>query len=363
VGIVGGGIIGASAAAFLAEAGASVILVERDDIGAAASGRNSGVIQHPFDPDLAALYHDTLRLYRDLEVRDAGFRLPRQPAGLLLLSADEEEVRVAASAIATRAAELDPEVIAPAQLRLTEPGLADDLWACRLTTGHPVAPAAATSAFAARARRAGARVVVGVSDAAVALDGTRAVGLRYGPGEEVPCAAVLVAAGPWTPQLVPGWREGPPITSLWGVVVSVQLPGAPHHVLEELGIDRPGSPPDELFSLVPAGVYTSVGSTFLAARPDADGRAVRVLERAVRFVSALRGADVRGVRVCARPRSFDGRPLIGPVPEYQNLYVCAGHGPWGISTGPASAELVAAQILGRSNGENPFSAARVAAMS
>lgn len=339
-----------------------MLLIERDEIGAAASGRNSGVIQHPFDRDLAALYHDTLRIYRDLEERDVDFRLPPDPAGLLLLSADEDQVRLAASAIGTQAAELDPELITPAQLKSTERGLADDLWACRLATGHPVAPAAATSAFAARARRAGTQIVVGAADAVVVFDGSRAVGLSYRADEEVRCRAVLVAAGPWTPGVVPAWRDAPPITSLWGVVVSVQLPGPPRHVLEELGIDRPGSPPDELFSLVPSGGSTSVGSTFLAARPNADERAGRVLERAVRFVPALRAADVRSVRVCARPRSFDGRPFIGPVPEYENLYVCAGHGPWGISTGPASARLVAEQILGRSDARTSFSPARVAAM-
>ena len=43
----------------------------------------------------------------------------------------------------------------------------------------------------------------------------------------------------------------------------------------------------------------------------------------------------------------DGRPLIGAVPGRSGLYVCAGHGPWGISTGPGSARLVADAILGR----------------
>ena len=49
VAILGGGIIGCSAAALLAERGASVVLVEATAIGAGASGRNMGAIQHPFD--------------------------------------------------------------------------------------------------------------------------------------------------------------------------------------------------------------------------------------------------------------------------------------------------------------------------
>ena len=42
---------------------------------------------------------------------------------------------------------------------------------------------------------------------------------------------------------------------------------------------------------------------------------------------------------------MDGRPFIGPVPGVADLFVCAGHGPWGISTGPASAALAARAVL------------------
>ncbi len=66
IAIIGGGIIGVSAAAFLAEAGIRVGLFERDDIASAASGRNSGAIQHPFDPYLADLHRRTLALYHEL---------------------------------------------------------------------------------------------------------------------------------------------------------------------------------------------------------------------------------------------------------------------------------------------------------
>ncbi len=38
---------------------------------------------------------------------------------------------------------------------------------------------------------------------------------------------------------------------------------------------------------------------------------------------------------------------IGVVAGRANLYICAGHGPWGISTGPGSARLVSDLMLGR----------------
>ena len=46
--------------------GARVTLVEREEVAFGASGRNSGVIQQPFDPALVGLYRRSLELYRDL---------------------------------------------------------------------------------------------------------------------------------------------------------------------------------------------------------------------------------------------------------------------------------------------------------
>src|SRR5687767_6323409 len=64
--VIGGGIIGCAAAAVMADRGAAVVLVEETAIGAGASGRNLGAIQHPFDPVLAPLYVESLARYRAL---------------------------------------------------------------------------------------------------------------------------------------------------------------------------------------------------------------------------------------------------------------------------------------------------------
>jgi glycine/D-amino acid oxidase-like deaminating enzyme len=71
----------------------------------------------------------------------------------------------------------------------------------------------------------------------------------------------------------------------------------------------------------------------------------RLKERAARFIGAV---DVTSARACPRPQSPDGLPLAGRLDE--RTWVCAGHGPWGISAGPATAELVVRGLLG---GEGP----------
>ncbi|MBE2318664.1 FAD-binding oxidoreductase [Solirubrobacter sp. CPCC 204708] len=299
--VVGGGIVGCALAAFLAEGGASVTLYERDEIAAGASGRNSGVVQDPLDPELTGLYEESLQHYRELE----GFDLPEHPSGLLLIS-DEPFEHDGAEPIE------DPQRM--------EPALQPGLFARRIDTGRPVPPAAAAHAWAQRARNAGARIELG------------AEGPTSGPR--------ILAAGPWTKDLV-----DLPITPVWGVVVDLELDNPPGHVLEEAGIDAltTDDVPDVLFSAVTARGISAIGSTFLPDRPDPDALAPEILANAKRFLADL--GRVRGLRACARPGSADGRPMLGQLED--ELYVASGHGAWGITLGPASARLVADLALGR----------------
>lgn len=349
--IIGGGIIGTAAAAYLAGYGASVVLFERGEIGAGASGRNSGALQHPYEPVMAELHRRSLALYRELAAESTDFELADEPAGLLLLSTDEATVAVLARELADSAPELAPAVVNATEMAALDSTLAPGVVGCLLATGYPVAPAAATNAFARWAIAAGARLRIG-EEAAVEVTDGRAAGVRLGSGESIAADRVLVAAGPWTPALVPGWAERSPIRRSWGVVVATTLADPPRHILEEAAMDAAGSAQPVAFSLVTADGASSLGSTFLDDEPDPQQSVRSLLDRGSRFVPALAGAGVESVRVCARPVSFDGRPLIGAVPGVAGLFVCAGHGPWGISTGPASAWLVSRQLLGQPIGED-----------
>ncbi len=394
--VVGGGIIGCSAAAFLAGAGAQVTLIEIGDVAAGASGRNSGVVQHPFDRALRDLHLETLAGYRELATEaDLDFTIGPDPAGLLLVALAADGPRAVATALRDAWPELDPVVVEGADLRRLEPALAPEVAACYVPIGYPVPPAAATRAYAALARRRGARIVTRVG--AVALvhgsrDGAvgRVTGVRLTDGRMLAAGSVLVAAGPWSPALLDPTGRWRPIRPFWGVVADVGLADPPRHVLEESGMeealvgvdpaptpvaadappasdrwvgdgddDGDGSPlfgrlgdgpdangdrPD--FSLVTALGRSSLGSTFLADEPDARAWVPRLVARGRRFVPAIAGAPIVAVRACARPLSVDERPLLGAVPGKPGVFVAAGHGPWGISTGPASARLVGAAILG-----------------
>jgi hypothetical protein len=189
------------------------------------------------------------------------------------------------------------------------------------------------------------------------------------------------------------WR---PIRPLWGVVVETLLASPPGHVIEEAAMDVAlgtgavaavagaasegpasadvasadvasadvasvdvASTPQT--SLVTAGGATAVGSTFLDDEPDPPAWTERILARAATFVPAVADAPIRETRACARPLAADGRPLVGRVPWVDGLFLCSGHGPWGITTGPASARQVADLVLGRARPSRPRSIPRASA--
>jgi glycine/D-amino acid oxidase-like deaminating enzyme len=350
--VIGGGIVGVAAAAHLAAAGPRVTLVERTEIAAGASGRNSGVVQHPFDPVLVELHLETLALYRGLE----GLSVPDRPAGLLNVTHDVEGARRLTEVRQATHPHLKPEFFGPDDLRRLEPALAPDVAASRLDIGYPVAPAAATTAYAALARAEGVEIRLGVSAAPWRSDG-RVVGVELADGERIAAADVIVAAGPWSPAIIDASGTWRPIRPIWGVVVPMALADPPGHVIEEAEISiEPDAESDDAgiaFSLVTADGSTSLGSTFLEVEPDADALVPVLVERGARFVPAIADTRRGPRRVCARPQSADGRPLVGRVPGIDGLWIAAGHGPWGISTGPASGRLVADLVSGRASAPPP----------
>ena len=341
VAIIGGGIVGCAAAAFLAEAGVRVDLYEQDEVASAASGRNSGSVQHPFDPVLRDLHVETLRHYRELD----DFELPAEAAGVLMLASERAVLEPSLADLARNSPELAPALLAPDELRSVEPAVGPGLWGCRLDTGYPVRPGAATRAFAKRAYAAGARFHEGETAWPWVIAG-RARGV-LAAGVRRPAGAVLVAAGPWTPEVIDPTRAWRPIVPVWGAVADVEMDEPPRHVLEEAGVEAVGAGgPASIFSLVPADGRVSVGSTFLPEAPDAPAWAPTLRRAGERFVPGLRRAKVVGARACARPQSFDGRPLVGELPDQEGLWTAAGHGPWGISAGPGTARVVADALLG-----------------
>jgi glycine/D-amino acid oxidase-like deaminating enzyme len=359
--VIGGGIIGCAAAAIMADRGARVVVIEGTAIGAGASGRNLGAIQHPFDSVLAPLYRESLTRYRALADEVGGdFTIGAMPAGLLLLNPDADATARQVERLAEAFPELDPQLVSADDLPRLEPSLAPGPSAVRLATGFPIPPASATAAWAAVAEDRGARFAIGTPGRPT-VSGTRVGGVELEDRTRIAAGAVLVAAGPWSPSLVDPSGSWRPIQPTWGVTLQLRLDGsAPRHIVEEDEVDavnraaaataRAAAEGDEvdppsLFSIASASGVSTLGSTFLPDEPDPTRLQSLLLRRAAAFLPSVVEAELVGRRVCARPQSVDGRPFIGAVAGTEGLFVCAGHGPWGISTGPASAAMAARAVL------------------
>jgi glycine/D-amino acid oxidase-like deaminating enzyme len=341
--VIGGGIVGCAAALFLAEAGADVLVLEADGIASAASGRNAGSIQHPLDPARAELYEESVELHRRFGI------IGEHPAGFLAVGG--EPAMELAFETASRFRGLRPEIARGKVVRELEPELADGLTGCLLPgTGYPAHPAAATRRLADAAREYGAQIGEGRRATPEVVDG-RCVGARVDDGILHPAGAVLVAAGPWSSALIDPACEWRPVSALWGVTVQIELPPgrAIHHRIEEW--DDTGTDAELRshihFEVTPLDTMSVLGASRATAIPDQARVAEVLVERATRFVSAVAASTVTAVRLCARPVTTDALPLLGAVPETEGLFVAAGHGPYGITLGPASGRIAADAVLGR----------------
>src|SRR2546422_7814563 len=94
--VVGGGIIGCACAHELARRGARVMLLERAELAAGASGRNHGLLLAPLDPVMVPMASASSALYEQIqEGTPLPFNLDPTPLGFLVVAADEAETPAA----------------------------------------------------------------------------------------------------------------------------------------------------------------------------------------------------------------------------------------------------------------------------
>jgi glycine/D-amino acid oxidase-like deaminating enzyme len=378
--VVGGGIIGAACAHELARGGASVTLLERDELAAGASGRNLGYLDTSKDPVLAPLARASLSLYREA-VDEAPFPvfLDREALGTLALTLDEDELDDLETWVASaRAVGVEVEDVGPDGVRDLEPELAPAVLAAFLLhEGHRVDPGALTVALAAGARDVGATIRHHTPVRRLIGSGDRVTGAMTDDGP-VQADLTLLAAGPWSAALVRPLGITLPISGARGWLVQA-APGQPlvdhwiqsgaRRLLTGAMPVRPEHPPATTVSMrafaeggeavdvapmiqpAPDGSIVTGTSREPALAPDAGGLDVAraIAREASRLVPALADAPVVATWSGVRPVSPDERPLIGALAE--GLVLATGHGSEGVILGGGTARLVRAMVAGE---EPPF---------
>ncbi|WP_277980256.1 NAD(P)/FAD-dependent oxidoreductase [Sphingomonas phyllosphaerae] len=380
--IIGGGLIGCAAAWHLARAGTDVLLVERGELNAGASGQNAGSLHFQIErrflehgealADQAARTVALSRLaiaeWRDLPAALGDDRLDVAMQGGLMVAQSDDEVRLLERKAALEARwGLPTELIDGAQARAIAPYLADDVRAASFLAdeGH-ANPRLVTRALADAAASAGARLRPRTALRALvpAPGGWRAT-LRRGTADvEVAAAAVLIAAGAWT--MAVGALAGVhlpvfPIGLQMNVTERVApfLPHLVQHVGRRLSMKQAHDGNVLIGGGWPSRLARGEGGFDLA-------RAPMVLPDSLTGNLAVAAATVPRVGALNLIRTWTGvvaitadqLPLAGAVPGRPGLFVIAGGS--GFTLGPTLARVVSAEMLGRSAGDAAAAMALVA---
>jgi glycine/D-amino acid oxidase-like deaminating enzyme len=354
--VVGGGIIGAACAYELARAGASVTLLEREELAAAASGRNNGLWVTPTDPLLLPMARNSLARY--LEIADESpvpLRLDEEPIGLLAIALDEEEMALGKAAHDPyHAAGVGVDELGAADVLGLEPAVAPEVLGGWLVHhGHRLAPAALTVALALMAVQRGATVRHHLPARAAIADGGRVVGVVTDEGR-IDADEVVVAAGPWTPALLDPIGLGLPITGARGWLVRLDPGPEPlHRLVASAGWEEATGRWEDGAVAISTLLHPATDGSLIAGSsrqsvitPEAEEPGVprAIVRGAIRLVPSLADARVRSAWWGIRPMTPDERPVVGRLGA--GLSVATGHGSEGVILGAGTGQLIASQLLG-----------------
>lgn len=198
--VVGGGIIGASTALFLARKGIPVALCEKGHIAGEQSSRNWGWCRKMGrDPREAALAIEAVRLWGEMNAltqAETGFRR----CGIVYLCKTQDDLakREAWLDQVGQPHQLDTRMLSRGELADVIPGLAGE-WLGGLYTPSDgrAEPQKAAPAIAEAARSAGAAIIAGCAVRAVETAGGRVAGVVTEKGR-IACESVVLAGGVWS---------------------------------------------------------------------------------------------------------------------------------------------------------------------
>ena len=370
--VIGGGIAGASTAYHLACWGRKVVLLERGDIASEASGVNAGgigALGWGNMPNLQSwLTMGSLQIFKAVQL-ELGFDLEFRASGALQAIQTEEQYQFSRdNVLSLKSSGYSVELLSTAEARALEPELSPHLLgAVHFPLRAQADPVKATRAFAEAAEQQGASVFTGreVTDIAQLSGGA----FRVTCGDEAYTARNLVlAAGAWCAQLGNMLGLNIPILPVRGqmwaseplpprVFHSLSAAESPLHWARDPGNDD-HTPPE----LTHAGQERV--TRHLYGRQTRDGelvfggdRQLAAYDKTVEpggvevnfghvaeLLPMLNGLSIARSWAGLMPFSLDGKPVIGSIPQFENLYICSGLASSGFGRGPMAGKLLAEYI-------------------
>jgi sarcosine oxidase subunit beta len=343
VAIIGGGIVGSSAALFLRRLGASVVLLERGLCGAAASGVNYG--------GLRAQGRPISQLPLALRARRIWSRLPAfigidgeylQSGHLKIARSEADFAALVAYRDAVRDHGLDLVLDSGESFRRANPWLGDQAVGGSFCAedGH-ANPRLVSPAFARAAQAAGARVFEQCEVTEMAHTGSGFV-VGDGRGLEVRSQWLLNCAGAWSLSVAARFGDSAPLHSIHpGMAVTEAVP---RFMDVNVGVEGGGIYGRQTTrGNCVMGGSRGVASNALYALPTA--RSIGELcRRMAELFPALAHAHVIRFWSGVEGSLPDHQPVIGPSRVTPQLIHAFGFCGAGFQTGPAVGELLAELI-------------------
>jgi len=338
--IIGGGIVGASAALFLRRMGLSVVLVERDLCGSRSSGvnygggRRQGRTARPFPPSgRAHRIWAPLRTLIGIEseyTRPGPPKIARSEADLASLEQYRER---------TRGFGMDLQILSARSVRERCPWLGSAAVGASLCPDDGQAnPRLVSPAFARAAQRLGADVREQTRVDQAAHDGHSFV-VRSGNDLEVRSAHLLNCAGAWAGTIAAGFGDDVPMEA--GHPQMAVTEPLPPFLTFSLGVEGGGAYARQVARgncVIGGGRGYALDD--LRARVDHEGLA-SLMRQAVALLPALRTASV--IRTWSGTEGYlpDRLPVIGASATTPGLWHAFGFAGGGFQLGPGVGAVLA----------------------
>jgi glycine oxidase len=364
VAVVGGGLIGLSIAWRLARAGRSVVVLERETIGAGASLAATGMLapaaeHEPGSDPLLPLALESLRrwpAFRDDLEAEAGRRIDYRPDGTLVLAVGRDEVERLRFRYDLRCRSgLDAAWLPGSEVRRLEPGLRPSVTAgihCPLD--HQVDPRLVMDALAEACRRAGVVLAEGTPVTALDWSGGRVAGVRCGD-RAVAAEVVVLASGAWSGEggLLPEALTLP-VRPLKGQSLALRTTARTGGLGRMVWTEQVHMAPKSDGQLIVGATVEDCGF-----RPGVTaGGLYALLEGARRVLPGIEEMEVEAVWCGYRPTSDDDAPILDALAP--GLVAATGHHRNGYLLAPVSADAIAELVTRGALPDvaRPFSRAR-----